>query len=502
MISRLFQIIGCLISQTLDRDILPLALAPSFYCGLFSPKIRRKSRRSLGIKCVSVAEKLGPLFIKAGQFISSRPDLFPQEFIDEISQLRDNVAPLSENIISRELTSTYGPDLETYFSSIDMKPLASASIAQVHGAITKDGDHVVIKIRRPDIIAHIDNDITFLRRFARLISLLHPIKHLRINELLDELHASLTQELHLLNEAGHYAQMRQNFADSENMYVPMPYWDLCHDNAIVVERVYGTPISDIKSLKKQNVDLKYLAREGVIIFFTQLLRDSYFHADMHPGNIFIDSTDPLKPRYMAVDFGIMGYLSEQDRHYISRNLKAFFNRDYRQIAMLHIESGWVPADTRLFDFESSIRGVCEPLMDRPLSEISFARILHNLLSIGGQYHMQVQPQLLLLQKTLFNIEGLGRTLDPELNLHVIAKPFIDEMTQDPSIKDQLNHIKEHLPGWLKSLKPTAQPCVIPPQVTPMPVWKYTVVLTLSVLAYMLDLWIASVALIVGFSIAL
>ncbi len=490
--------------QTLDQNILPRFLAPSFYMGLIYRPICKRSKKTLGKKCLLVAGKLGPLFIKAGQFISTRPDLFSPDIIEHLSQLRDNVAPVSDELIDQELIRAFGANFHDHFQSIEKKPMASASIAQVHSAVMTTGERVVIKIRRPGIITEIRNDIASLRRLTRLITCCFiRARKFRFTALLDELESSLKQEVHLLNEAGHYAQMRRNFKNSDKLYVPKPYWDLCYDNLLVLERIDGVPVHHVQELKDKNVDLQYLAEQGVIIFFTQILRDSYFHADMHPGNIFIDTSDPQKPKYMAVDFGIMGYLSEDDRYYISQNLKAFFARDYRRIAELHIKSGWVPQSTRLFDFESSIRGVCEPLMNRPIAEISFARVLQNLLLIGQQYDMHVQPQLILLQKTLFNIEGLGRVLYPELNLWSTAKPFIDKMTDKPDLSEQLVQLKNQLPEIIRSFqhKPTHIARHMPPPKATKHL-KLLLLLTVSALTFILGYDIAAIAMLAGFAIAL
>jgi ubiquinone biosynthesis protein len=372
-------------------------------------------------------ETLGPLFVKFGQLLSTRKDLLPEDMAVELAKLQDQVPPFCSKIARNLIEKSLGAPIENIFAHFDEIPLASASVAQVHSATLKDGTAVIIKVLRPDIHHQVQTDIALLERFAywgeRCIPRLRP---LRPTAVVQEFKQILSDELDLSKEAANASLLRRNFQYSESLYVPKIYWEYCRKNVLVMERIYGIPISDIALLKEKKVDIKRLAERGVEIFFTQVFRDCFFHADMHPGNIFVSFHHPHNPQYIAVDFGIMGTLSPDDQRYLAENFLAFFKRDYRRVAELHVKSGWVPSHTRIEAFESAIRTVCEPIFEQPLKDISIGQTLMHLFQTARQFDMQVQPQLVLLQKTLFSIEGLGRTLYPDLDLWSTAKPFLEQ----------------------------------------------------------------------------
>lgn len=372
-------------------------------------------------------EKLGPIFVKFGQVLSTRRDLLPNDIADELAKLQDQVPPFTgksaQAIIEKELKSS----IHTHFKHFDTTPLASASIAQVHTAKLHDDSDVVIKVLRPQIRKHIRSDIALMymgARIARFFS--KSARRLKPVELVAEFETTIFNELDLQREAANASQLRRNFLHSDKMYVPKIYWKFSTKKIMVMERIYGIRISDVEKLRQAGVNFKRLAENGVEIFFTQVLRDSFFHADMHPGNLFVDVTNPEFPVYNGVDFGIMGTLNPEDQKYLAENLYAFFKRDYQRVAELHVLSGWVPKDTRIDQFESAIRTVCEPIFERPLKDISFGHLLLNLFQVAEEFNMELQPQLMLLQKTLLNIEGLGRQLYPDLDLWQTAKPFLDK----------------------------------------------------------------------------
>jgi ubiquinone biosynthesis protein len=448
---RLLHISWILHRNGLDDLILETHLfRPIRYLAFFTPNYWRKDElppRGVRIRCA--LEELGPIFIKFGQILSTRRDLLPVDIADELALLQDNVAPFSgvdaQNIIETALES---PVLEL-FQEFDDTPLASASIAQVHPATLKDGTKVIIKVLRPDVEKRIKRDIQLLyaiagmaRRFSKDGRRLRPV------EVVHEFEKVLAEEVDLVREAANASQLRRNFENSDLLYVPEVYWDFTRVNVMVMERIYGIPIGDIEQLRAENADFKALAENGVKIFFSQVFRDNFFHADMHPGNIF------AKPdgRYIAVDFGIVGSITLDDQRYLAENFLAFFNRDYLKVAQLHIDSGWVPKTTRAADFESAIRAVCEPIFEKPLKEISYGHLLLRLFQIARQFDMEVQPQLVLLQKTLLNIEGLGRELYPDLDLWDTAKPFLEEWYKEKiGPKATARRIKDKLPHWAEQL---------------------------------------------------
>jgi ubiquinone biosynthesis protein len=370
-------------------------------------------------------EELGPIFIKFGQALSTRRDLLPPDIADELAKLQDQVPPFADELARQTIEAALGQSVTTVFNQFEAAPLAAASIAQVHAATLKDGSEVVVKVLRPGMNEIIRRDLDVLYALAALARRYLPdVKRLRPDEVVAEYDKTIMDELDLMREAANAAQLKRNFADSDLLYVPTIYFDLCRTNVLVMERIRGVPINNLARLRELNVDFKKLAEHGVEIFFTQMLTHNFFHADMHPGNIFVLADDPANPRYAAVDFGIVGTLDPRDLEYLAGNFLAFFDRDYRRIAELHVESGWVPSTTRVDELEAAVRTVCEPIFNKPLSEISFAVVLIRLFDTARRFQMQVQPQLVLLQKTLFNIEGLGRDLYPSLDLWQTAQPLL------------------------------------------------------------------------------
>jgi ubiquinone biosynthesis protein len=379
-----------------------------------------------GVRLRRALEDLGPLFVKLGQVLSTRRDLLPTDIADELALLQDRVPPFAGEEAVAILERAYGKPLAEIFRAFDPAPVASASVAQVHFAELPDGTPVAVKILRPDIAKVIDKDLALMHTAAGLIERVSADgRRLRPREVVAEFEKTIRDELDLTREAANCSQLRRNFRHSPLLLVPGIYWDYTMREVLVMERMAGIPISRIDELEAAGVDRKRLARAGVDIFFTQVLRDGYFHADMHPGNILVATDAQNHGKYVALDFGIMGTLSEKDKSYLAQNFLAFFRRDYRRVATAHIESGWVPADTRVDELETEIRVVCEPIFDRPLKEISLGRVLLQLFRASRRFNVEIQPQLTLLQKTLLNIEGLGRELDPDLDLWVTAKPLLE-----------------------------------------------------------------------------
>jgi len=394
-------------------------------------------------------EALGPIFVKFGQILSTRRDMLPADIADELAKLQDQVPPCSPEIALAAIQRAYGKPAAEVFAAFNATAIASASVAQVHFAELHDGRAVAVKILRPGIEQVIRNDVSLLDAGAGLIELLWADgKRLRPHEVVAEFAHHLDDELDLMREAANASQLRRNFEGTSLPLVPEIYWDWCTTQVMVMERMHGTPISHIDSLRAQGIDLKKLSREGVEIFFTQVFRHGFFHADMHPGNILVAADG----RYIALDFGIVGALTDNDKHYLAQNFLAFFRRDYRRVAESHIESGWAPADTRIDAFETAIRAVCEPIFARPLKDISFGRVLLRLFQTSRRFNIEVQPQLVLLQKTLLNIEGLGRELDPDLDLWATAKPFLEKwMSEQIGWRGLLRQLKTELPFWSHAL---------------------------------------------------
>ena len=413
----------------------------------------RRKRKPRAVRMREALEDLGPIFIKFGQMLSTRRDLLADDIADELQRLQDNVPPFPNKQAKQIIEKAYGNSVAELFKSFEEQPLASASIAQVHGAILKTGEDVVIKVLRPDVMPVIKRDISLLYIIAELAAKYSSqLRRLRPVEVVEEYEKTILDELDLMREAANASQLRRNFEGSNDLYVPAIHWDFVRKNVLIMERVYGTPIRDIQSLIAQGTDMERLAAMGVEIFFTQVFSHNFFHADMHPGNIFVDTDNPKAPKYIAVDFGIMGTLSQVDKRYLAENFLAFFQRDYYKVAKLHVESGWVPADTRVDEFESAIRSVCEPIFEKPLKEISFGQLLLRLFQTARRFNMEVQPQLVLLQKTLLNIEGLGRQLYPDLDLWKTAKPFLERWMQEQiGAKAMLRNLKEDMPYLVEKL---------------------------------------------------
>ncbi|MBR9857577.1 MAG: ubiquinone biosynthesis regulatory protein kinase UbiB [Gammaproteobacteria bacterium] len=453
---RLYQIGKTLFDYGLDEliparlQILPARLARKslFWLKNRHPDLSRGKRIRLAL------EHLGPVFIKFGQMLSTRRDLLPPDIAEELALLQDRVPPFDGILARKQIEASLRQPIEVLFDEFDEKPLASASIAQVHTAKLKTGQDIVIKVIRPNIERVIEADVSLMHSMATLVARLVPERSSRLRpvEVVEEYRKTLFDELNLLREAANAIQLRRNFEGSRTLYVPEIYSSYCHENVLVMERIYGIPVSDIDSLKANGTDMKLLAERGVEVFFTQVFRDSFFHADMHPGNIFVSYDHPHDPQWIGIDCGIVGTLNRDDKRYLAENFLAFFNRDYRKVAELHVESGWVPADTKVEEFESAIRTVLEPIFEKPLSEISFGHVLLNLFNTARRFNMAVQPQLVLLQKTLLYVEGVGRQLYPQLDLWKTAKPFLEEwMQQQVGYKAVINAVKEKAPFWAEKL---------------------------------------------------
>ncbi len=412
-----------------------------------------KNPRPRGERIRLALEDLGPVFIKFGQMLSTRRDLLADDIADELEKLQDAVPPFDGKQAREIIEKAFGHPIEDVLDDFDEQCLASASIAQVHTGKLKDGREIVVKVLRPDVLPIIKRDIELLYIIAELAAKYSSeLRRLRPVEVVAEYEKTIMDELDLLREAANASQLRRNFKDSNDLYVPEVYWDLTSKNVLVMERIYGVPIRNVDELKQHGTDMEFLAAQGVKIFFTQVFKHNFFHADMHPGNIFVDVANPAYPKYIAVDFGIIGTLNQMDKRYLAENFLAFFKRDYYKVAKLHVESGWVPAGTRVDEFESAIRSVCEPIFERPLKEISFGQLLLRLFQTARRFNMEVQPQLVLLQKTLLNIEGLGRQLYPDLDLWVTAKPFLEDwMEEQVGVRAMMRSLKEDLPYLLEKL---------------------------------------------------
>lgn len=454
---RFFRIGGVLLNHGLD-DLIPKRFRPWYFRlarnSLFWWPNKHKSE-SKARRLRLALQALGPVFIKFGQMLSTRRDLLGDEMIEELSLLQDKVPPFDSDEAEEIIRKALGlQSLSELFGEFEHEPLASASVAQVHAAKLKlDNKDVVVKVLRPDIKSTIEADVDILISVASLVQNWLPDgKRLRPVEVVREYRRTILDELDLLREAANGIQIKRNFEDSDSLYVPHVYSDHCRKNIIVMERIYGIPVSDMEALKAQETNLKLLAERGVEVFFTQVFRDSFFHADMHPGNIFVSYEHPENPQYIGIDYGIVGTLNKQDKRYLAENFIAFFNRDYRRVAELHVDSGWVPSDTNIDDFEMAIRTVCEPIFQKPLEDISFGNVLMQLFNTARRFNMQVQPQLVLLQKTLLYVEGLGRNLYPQLDLWKTAKPFLENwMKEQVGPKAMFKQLKQNLPFWTEKL---------------------------------------------------
>jgi len=440
----------------LDEVILSMHFfRPLYLLGLINPfNWFRSNELSQAQRLRLCIEELGPIFIKFGQLMATRRDLFGDEITDELEKLLDRVPPFPLQQARAIVAQQLGIPIEQAFKHFDDKQIASASIAQVYGAVLHDGQQVIVKIVRPGIEEQIRKDIELMMMLARMADRYwSEAKRIKPVQVVREFETTILNELDLMREAANASELRRHFDGSADLYVPFVHWDYCRSRVMVMERISGIQISDIEGLKAQNINFESLARKGVEIFFTQVFRHNYFHADMHSGNIFVSSETPEDPQYIAVDFGIMGSLSTSDQRYLAENFVAFFNRDYRRVAELHVDSGWVDRGTRIDEFEAAIRSVCEPMFQRPLAEISFGQLLLRLFQTARRFNMEIQPQLLLLEKTLLHIEGIGRQLYPALDLWDTAKPFLDRWLSEQlgmraliaGLKKNLPFIAEHLP---------------------------------------------------------
>ncbi len=427
-VARLLRITHVAVHHDLDEFVRALHLfRPYRYLLRAWPGNWGHKRLPRGVRLREALEELGPIFVKFGQMLSTRPDLLPDDIAVELSKLQDQVPPFSGDVAAEQIERAYEGKLDQYFKEFDRNPVASASIAQVHFATLRDGTEVAVKVLRPGVEDIIERDLALLYTLARLAMRYSPdARRLRAVEVVDEYSKIIHDELDLMREAANASQLRANFVDSDLLYVPKVYWDYTRNSVMVMERISGIPISQVETLKERGVDMRRLAHNGVEIFFTQAFRDGFFHADMHPGNIFVSP----EGQYRAVDFGIMGTLGDEDKRYLAENFLAFFNRDYRGVARAHLTAGWVPEGTREDEFEAAIRAVCEPIFAKPIKDISFGRLLLRLFQTARRFDMEIQPQLVLLQKTLFNIEGLGRRLYPDLDLWVTAKPYLERWMRD------------------------------------------------------------------------
>jgi ubiquinone biosynthesis protein len=454
---RLLEIQRVLLKHGLDDYVRATHLyRPLRFIFFLSPGIwfERRREASRGERLRLALQELGPIFVKFGQAVSTRRDLLPTDLADELAKLQDRVPPFPGSEARRLIEQSYGRSVTEVFAQFDETPLAAASIAQVHAARLPGGEEVVVKVLRPGMRAMIERDLEVLHALAELAQRYWAEgRRLRPREIVTEYQKTILDELDLMREAANASQLKRNFAGSELLYVPEIYWDHCRTDVMVMERIHGVPISDLASLKAAGTDIARLAENGVRIFFTQVFRHNFFHADMHPGNIFVLIDDPQRPRYAAVDFGIVGTLDPRDQHYLAENFLAVFDRDYRRVAQLHLESGWVPAEARVDEMESAVRTVCEPIFDRPLKDISFGRILLRLFEISRRFNVQIQPQLILLQKTLLNVEGLGRDLYPDLDIWSTASPILREwMRERTSVRAFVRSLRTQAPELMTAAR--------------------------------------------------
>ena len=433
----------------MSRLLRILAVALRFRLYRFLPRYARAGDPDRAARLRRALEALGPIFVKFGQVLSTRRDLLPLDIADELAKLQDQVPPFPAAEAAAEIERGIGSRIEDVFADFGSAPVASASVAQVHLARLKDGREVAVKVLRPGVERAIAKDVALLETAAALVERLWADgRRLKPREVVAEFARHLEDEMDLMREAANASQLRRNFEDSTLLAVPQVHWDWCSQRVMVMQRMHGTPVSQVQALRARGVDIPRLARAGVEIFFTQVFRDGFFHADMHPGNILVADDG----KYVALDFGIMGTLSEVDKNYLARNFLAFFNRDYRRVAQAHLDAGWVPAATRVDEFEAAIRAVCEPIFARPLKEISFGKLLLRLFQTSRRYGVEIQPQLVLLQKTLLNIEGLGRELDPELDLWQTAKPFLERwMDEQLGWRGLVRTLRQEAPYWAATL---------------------------------------------------
>jgi ubiquinone biosynthesis protein len=426
-----------------------LEFVPRFSGSALIGLLARRRDEPRGQRLREALETLGPIYVKFGQVLSTRRDLLPLDIADELARLQDRVPPFPSELAVAEIERSLGKRIDELFGSFEQAPVASASIAQVHLATLKDAREVAVKVLRPGVERAVARDLELIDTGATLVERLWPDgRRLRPREVVAEFAHHLDEELDLMREAANASQLRRNFERSSLLCIPEVYWDLCSQRVMVMERMRGTPISQVQLLRARGINIPALARAGVEVFFTQVFRDGFFHADMHPGNILVADDG----RYIALDFGIMGTLTERDKNYLAQNFLAFFNRDYRRVAQAHLEAGWVPAETRLDAFESAIRAVCEPVFARPLKEIYFGKLLLRLFQTSRRFNVQIQPQLVMLQKTLLNIEGLGRELDPDLDLWLTAKPYLERwMHEQLGWRGFARALRQEAPLWAATL---------------------------------------------------
>jgi ubiquinone biosynthesis protein len=446
---RLLKIFNVVIRYGLDEIAisgLPVPRTAAFFNGIF---FWRKITSPRGVRLRMALEELGPIFVKFGQVLSTRRDLMPPDIADELALLQDRVPPFDSDLAIAQITRSLGAHPDQLFATFERTPVASASIAQVHFATLRSGREVAVKVLRPGMKKSIDEDVALMHIAAGLVERVWAdSRRLKPREVVAEFDKYLHDELDLMREAANASQLRRNFAGSNLLMVPEMIWDYCSSSVIVMERMNGIPVSQIDRLAEAGVDLKKLSSDGVEIFFTQVFRDGFFHADMHPGNILV-SVDPATfGRYIALDFGIVGTLNDFDKDYLAQNFIAFFRRDYKRVAEAHIESGWAPRDTRVDELESAVRACCEPIFDRPLKDISFGQVLLRLFQTSRRFNVEVQPQLVLLQKTMLNIEGLGRQLDPDLDLWKTAKPYLERwMNEQVGWRGMIERLRAEAPRF-------------------------------------------------------
>jgi len=449
---RITHIIGILLHYKIDTLLLPsYVFAPLRAIIRLNPRYRAFSKADNPPEQLRLAlEALGPIFVKFGQILSTRHDLLPAPMTKELTKLQDKVKPFSSKTVCDKLESTYGQPMAELFKTFDMTPLASASIAQVHKATRHDGRNVAVKILRPNIKKTIQQDLDLFYTAARWLERLWPGSHrLHPKAVVAEFERCLAEETNLLHEAANAAQLKRQSRAMQIVCIPDIHWDYARKDSLVMDFVQGISIADISTLKAHSINLNQLAKHIVELFFAHVFKHGYFHADMHPGNLFVDTQHPDFPVCLMVDFGIMGSLSPTDQRYLAQNLLAFLKQDYREVAILHIKSGWVPADTRVDVFESAIRAVCESLLAQPLSKLSMGQMLSQLLQTAQQFNMEVLPQLLLLQKTVLNVESLARSLDSDLDIWSSIKPFVQQwMKEQMGLPGVIKKVKHHLPFWL------------------------------------------------------
>lgn len=452
---RLMRIMLILARYNIDEMVLGTRwfhpLRPFVYCNPYYWLIGKKLTR--GERLRRAIEELGPIFVKAGQILSTRRDFLPDDIANELAKLQDAVPPFPGKLASAIIEESLGKPIDAAFLHVEQNALASASIAQVHAATLLSGESVVIKVLRPNIQKMIDRDVDILTSLARLAERYWPqARYLKPKQIVNEIAQTLYDELDLFREGANASQLRRHFIDSPYLYVPKIYWENSRTNMLVIERIYGIPISDITRLRQAGVNLKKLAERGLEIFFTQVFRDSFFHADLHPGNIFVSDKDPENPKYIVVDFGIVGSLNQNDQRYLAENMIAFFKRDYQRVAELHIACGWLPPETRIDQFEGAIRAVSERIFEQPLRDISFGQLLMRLFQVARRFQINIQPQLILLQKTLLNIESLCRNLAPELDIWQCSGPQIEKwLKKQVGPRAFLKRIRENLPLWSEQL---------------------------------------------------